>query len=103
MYAIVEIAGQQFKAEAGKRLFVHRLEAERGSVVEFEKVLLLDTDGKVKIGAPTVQGAKVVCEVLSHVKGDKVIIFKKKRRKGYKKCNGHRQFFTELKINEVVA
>ena len=103
MYAIVEIAGQQFKAEAGKRLFVHRLEAERGSVVEFEKVLLLDTDGKVKIGAPTVKGAKVVCEVLSHVKGDKVIIFKKKRRKGYRKCNGHRQFFTELKINEVVA
>jgi large subunit ribosomal protein L21 len=103
MYAIVEIAGQQFKAEAGKRLFVHRLEAERGSVVEFEKVLLLDTDGKVKIGAPTVIGAKVVCEVLSHVKGDKVIIFKKKRRKGYRKCNGHRQFFTELKINEVVA
>ncbi|MCX6308866.1 MAG: 50S ribosomal protein L21 [Bacteroidia bacterium] len=103
MYAIVEIAGQQFKAEAGKRLFVHRLEAERGSVVEFEKVLLLDTDGKVQIGVPTVKGAKVVCEVLSHVKGDKVIIFKKKRRKGYKKCNGHRQFFTELKINEVVA
>lgn len=103
MYAIVEIAGQQFKAEAGKRLFVHRLEAERGSVVEFEKVLLLDTDGKVKIGVPTVEGAKVVCEVLSHVKGDKVIIFKKKRRKGYKKCNGHRQYFTELRINEVVA
>jgi len=103
MYAIVEIAGQQFKAEAGKRLFVHRLEAERGSVVEFERVLLLDTDGKVKIGAPTVEGAKVVCEVLSHVKGDKVIIFKKKRRKGYKKCNGHRQYFTELRINEVVA
>jgi large subunit ribosomal protein L21 len=103
MYAIVEIAGQQFKAEAGKRLYVHRLEAERGSVVEFEKVLLLDNEGKVKIGAPTVKGAKVVCEVLSHVKGDKVIVFKKKRRKGYKKCNGHRQFFTELKINEVVA
>jgi len=103
MYAIVEIAGQQFKAEAGKRLFVHRLEAERGSVVEFERVLLLDTDGKVKIGAPTVAGAKIVCEVLSHVKGDKVIIFKKKRRKGYRKCNGHRQYFTELRINEVVA
>ena len=103
MYAIVEIAGQQFKAEAGKRLYVHRLEAERGSVVEFEKVLLLDNEGNVKVGAPTVEGAKVVCEVLSHVKGDKVIVFKKKRRKGYKKCNGHRQFFTELKINEVVA
>ncbi|MCE5175811.1 MAG: 50S ribosomal protein L21 [Bacteroidales bacterium] len=103
MYAIVEIAGQQFKAEAGKRLYVHRLEAERGSVVEFEKVLLIDADGTVKVGAPTVDGAKVVCEVLSHLKGDKVIIFKKKRRKGYRKCNGHRQYFTELKINEVLA
>jgi len=103
MYAIVEIAGQQFKAEAGKRLYVHRLEAERGSVVEFENVLLVDADGTVRVGAPTVEGAKVVCEVLSHVKGDKVLIFKKKRRKGYKKLNGHRQYFTELKINEVVA
>jgi large subunit ribosomal protein L21 len=103
MYAIVEIAGQQFKAEAGRRLYVHRLEVERGAVVEFEKVLLIDTDGDVKVGSPTVEGAKVVCEVLSHLKGDKVIVFKKKRRKGYKKCNGHRQYFTELKINEVVA
>ena len=103
MYAIVEIAGQQFKAEAGKRLYVHRLEAERGSVVEFEKVLLVDADGTIKVGAPTVDGAKVVCEVLSHLKGDKVIVFKKKRRKGYRKCNGHRQYFTELKINEVLA
>jgi large subunit ribosomal protein L21 len=103
MYAIVEIAGQQFKAEAGRRLYVHRLEAEQGSVVEFERVLLIDTDGQVKVGAPTVEGAKVICEVLSHLKGEKVIIFKKKRRKGYKKKNGHRQYFTELKINEVVA
>jgi large subunit ribosomal protein L21 len=103
MYAIVEIAGQQFKAEAGKRLYVHRLEAERGSVVEFEKVLLIDADGKVKVGAPTVKGAKIVCEVLSHVRGDKVLIFKKKRRKGFRKLNGHRQCFTEIMINEVVA
>jgi large subunit ribosomal protein L21 len=103
MYAIVEIAGQQFKAEAGKRLYVHRLEAEEGSVVEFEKVLLVDADGKVSIGAPTVEGAKIVCEVLSHVKGDKVLIFKKKRRKGYRKLNGHRQYFSEIKINEIVA
>ncbi|OPZ95144.1 MAG: 50S ribosomal protein L21 [Bacteroidetes bacterium ADurb.Bin416] len=103
MYAIVEIAGQQFKAEAGKRLYVHRLEAERGAVVEFEKVLLVDADGKVKVGEPTVKGAKVVCEVLSHLKGDKVIVFKKKRRKGYHKKNGHRQCLTEIKINEVVA
>ncbi|NLE31894.1 MAG: 50S ribosomal protein L21 [Bacteroidales bacterium] len=103
MYAIVEIAGQQFKAEAGKRLYVHRLEAERGAVVEFEKVLLVDADGKVKVGEPTVKGAKIVCEVLSHLKGDKVIVFKKKRRKGYHKKNGHRQCLTEIKINEVVA
>ena len=103
MYVIVEIAGQQFKAEAGKRLFVHRLEAERGSVVEFQKVLLADNDGEVKVGSPVIEGAKVVCEVLSHVKGDKVIIFKKKRRKGYRKLNGHRQYMTELKINEVIA
>ena len=103
MYAIVEIAGQQFKAEAGKRLYVHRLEAERGSVVEFEKVLLIDADGNVTVGAPTVKGAKIVCEVLSHVRGDKVLIFKKKRRKGYRKLNGHRQCFTEIMINEVVA
>lgn len=103
MYAIVEIAGQQFKAEAGKRLYVHRLEAERGSVVEFEKVLLIDADGNVTVGEPTVKGAKIVCEVLSHVRGEKVLIFKKKRRKGYRKLNGHRQCFTEIMINEVVA
>jgi large subunit ribosomal protein L21 len=103
MYAIVEIAGQQFKAEAGKRLYVHRLEAERGSVVEFENVLLIDADGNVTVGAPTVKGAKIVCEVLSHVRGEKVLIFKKKRRKGYRKLNGHRQCFTEIMINEVVA
>lgn len=103
MYAIVEIAGQQFKAEAGKKLYVHRLEAERGAVVEFEKVLLVDADGEIKVGVPTVEGAKVVCEVVSHLKGDKVIVFKKKRRKGYQKCNGHRQCFTEVKINEVIA
>lgn len=103
MYAIVDIKGQQFKAEAGKRLFVHRLEAERGASVEFDQVLLIDNAGKVTIGAPVVAGAKVVVEVLSHVKGEKVIIFKKKRRKGYKKRNGHRQCFTEVLIKEVVA
>jgi len=103
MYAIVEIAGQQFKAEAGKRLYVHRLEAEQGSVVEFEKVLLIDVDGNVTVGEPTIEGAKIVCEVLSHVRGEKVLIFKKKRRKGYRKLNGHRQCFTEIRINEIVA
>ena len=105
MYAIVEINGQQFKAEAGKKLFVHHMqEAENGSTVEFDKVLLVDKDGTVTVGLPTIEGAKVVCEVVSNlVKGDKVIVFHKKRRKGYRKRNGHRQQFTELKITEVVA
>ena len=105
MYAIVEINGQQFKAEAGKKLFVHHMqEAENGSTVEFDKVFLVDKDGTVTVGLPTIEGAKVVCEVVSNlVKGDKVIVFHKKRRKGYRKRNGHRQQFTELKITEVVA
>ena len=104
MYAIVEILGQQFKAEAGRRLFIHRMEeAERGSQVEFAKVLLLDKDGEVKVGAPVVEGAKVVAEVLSHVRGEKVIVFHKKRRKGYRKRNGHRQNFTEILVKEIVA
>ena len=105
MYAIVEINGQQFKEEAGKKLFVHHMqEAENGSTVEFDKVLLVDKDGTVTVGLPTIEGAKVVCEVVSNlVKGDKVIVFHKKRRKGYRKRNGHRQQFTELKITEVVA
>ncbi|MDR1730220.1 MAG: 50S ribosomal protein L21 [Prevotellaceae bacterium] len=103
MYAIVEIAGQQFRVQQGQKVFVHRLEAERGAVVEFEKVLLIDNDGKVVIGAPLVSGAKVTAEVISHLRGDKVIVFHKKRRKGYRKRNGHRQYLTELKINSVVA
>lgn len=104
MYAVVEILGQQFKAEAGKRLFIHRMEeAEQGSVVEFEKVLLIDNEGDVKVGAPVVEGAKVVVEVLSHVRGEKVIVFHKKRRKGYRKRNGHRQNFTEVLVKEIVA
>lgn len=105
MYVIVEINGQQFKAEEGKKLFVHHIQdAENGATVEFDKVLLVDNDGKVKVGAPTVEGAKVVCEVSSHlVKGEKVLVFHKKRRKGYRKMNGHRQQFTELVIKSVVA
>ena len=103
MYVIVEIQGQQFKVEAGSKLFVHRLNAEQGATVEFEKVLLVDNDGAVVVGSPLIDGAKVVCEVLEHVKGEKVIVFKKKRRKGYKKRNGHRQCFTQVKINEIVA
>ena len=105
MYVIVEINGQQFKAEEGKRLFVpHMQDVENGATVEFDKVLLVDNEGTVKVGAPTVDGAKVVCEVKSPlVKGDKVIVFKKRRRKGYRRKNGHRQQFTELTIKQIIA
>ncbi len=103
MYAIVDIAGQQFKVEKERKIFVHRLSAEEGATVEFEKVLLTDNEGEVKIGAPVVEGAKVTAKVLSHVKGDKVIVFKKKRRKGYQKKNGHRQCFTQIQIEEIVG
>lgn len=95
--------GQQFKAEAGKKLFVHRMDAEVGATVEFEKVLLLDNEGKILVGTPAVKGAKVVCEVLDNtVRGEKVLVFHKKRRKGYKKLNGHRQDFTQLLVKEIV-
>ena len=105
MYAIVEINGQQFKAEAGQKLFVHHIQnAENGATVEFDKVLLVDKDGNVTVGAPTVDGAKVVCQIVSSlVKGDKVLVFHKKIRKGHRKLNGHRQQFTELTMTEVVA
>jgi large subunit ribosomal protein L21 len=106
MYAIVEIQGQQFKAEAGKFLYVHFLgeNVKENDTVEFDRVLLIDADGQVKVGAPTVEGAKVVCEVATPlVKGEKVIIFKKKRRKGYRRKNGHRQYFTKVVIKDVVA
>lgn len=105
MYAIVEINGQQFKVEEGKRLFINHIqEIEEGKTVEFEKVLLVDNGGTVMVGAPTVDGAKVVVEVVNPlVKGDKVIVFKKKRRKGYRKKNGHRQQFTEVKVKQVIA
>jgi large subunit ribosomal protein L21 len=105
MYVIVEINGQQFKAEEGKKLFVHHIpNVEGGASVEFDKVLLVDNDGTITVGAPVVEGAKVVCEVASPiVKGDKVLVFKKKRRKGYRKLNGHRQQFTEVRIKEVVV
>ena len=105
MYAIVEINGQQFKAEEGKKIFVnHILGAENGQTVEFENVLLVDNNGEVKVGAPTVEGAKVVCEVVSSlVKGEKVLVFHKKRRKGYRKLNGYRHQFTEVTIKNVIA
>tara|TARA_B100000674_G_scaffold350660_1_gene294014 strand:- start:161 stop:508 length:348 start_codon:yes stop_codon:yes gene_type:complete len=101
MYAIVEIAGQQFKVQKDQKVYVHRLDAEAGSKIDFDKVLLIEDKGKVNVGAPAVAGAKVTAEVLNHVKGDKVIVFKKKRRKGYKKKNGHRQAFTELSIKGI--
>ena len=105
MYAIVEMNGQQFKVEKGKKMFVHHLQnMEDGQTVEFEKVLLVDTDGEINVGAPTVNGAKVVCEVVSPlVKGDKVLVFHKKRRKGHRKLNGHRQQFTELIVSDIVV
>ena len=105
MYAIVEIQGQQFKAEEGKKLFVHHMKnVEAGQAVEFEKVLLVDNEGAVKVGAPTVEGAKVVVEVIHPlVKGDKVIVFKMKRRKDSRKKNGHRAQYTEVKITQVIA
>ncbi|MCD4834053.1 MAG: 50S ribosomal protein L21 [Bacteroidales bacterium] len=103
MYAIVEIAGQQFKVEKDRKIFVHRLEGEEGSTVEFDKVLLIDNDGKVKVGKPTVKAAKISAKILVHQKGDKVLVFKKKRRKGYKTLNGHRQQFTQIQIEEIIA
>ena len=105
MYVIVEINGQQFKAEEGKKLFVHHIQgAEAGATVEFEKVLLVDNNGAITVGAPEEEAAKVDCEVkTSLVKGDKVLVFHKKRRKGYRKLNGHRQQFTELTIKQVIA
>ena len=105
MYAIVEINGQQFTAEEGKKLFVnHMAEAEGGQTVEFEKVLLVDNNGQITVGAPTVAGAKVVCEVIDPlVKGDKVLVFHKKRRKGYRKLNGYRHQYTQLTIKQVIA
>ena len=103
MYAIVEIAGQQFKVEQDQQIFVHRLEAEEGSKIDFDKVLLMDDAGKINVGAPVIKGAKVTAKVLEHLKGDKVIVFKKKRRKGYKVKNGHRQYLTKLEILKIDA
>ena len=104
MYAIVEMQGQQFRVEAGKKLFVNRMQTENGATVEFDHVLLVDNEGKVVVGAPYVKGAKVVCEVLdSECRGEKVLVFHKKRRKGYRKLNGHRQDLTDLIVKEIVC
>ena len=102
MYAIVDIAGQQFKVEKDQKLFVHRLEVEEGKKVSFDKVLLIDTGSKVSVGDPVVKGASVDAKVISHMKGDKVLVFKKKRRKGYQKLNGHRQYMTQIQIEGIL-
>ena len=103
MYAIVEIVGQQFKVSKDQKVFVHRLANEEGSKVSFDKVLLLDDNGTITIGAPAIEGASVEAKVLQHLKGEKVIVFKKKRRKGYKKKNGHRQALTQIVIEGIAA
>ena len=103
MYAIVEIAGQQFKVEKDRKVYVHRLAAEEGAQIEFDSVLLVDNDCQVKIGTPKVEGEKVNAKVLSHLKGDKVIIFKKKRRKTFERKNGHRQYLTQIQIESINA
>lgn len=102
MYAIVEIAGQQFKVEKKQEIFVHRLDEKEGAKVEFSDVLLIDNDGKVNVGTPTVKGAVVSAKVLEHLKGDKVLVFKKKRRKGYQKLNGHRQQLSRIEISDIL-
>ncbi len=101
MYAIVEIAGQQFKVEKDRFVYTHRLKDEEGSSVTFDKVLLIEDGDSVQVGTPIVSGATVSGKILEHLKGDKVIVFKKKRRKGYKKKNGHRQYLTKVLIEDI--
>lgn len=103
MYAIVEIAGQQFKVEKGRTLYTNRLEGETNAELVFDKVLLVDNGGAISVGTPTVAGASVKVTILEHLKGEKVIVFKKKRRKGYVKKNGHRQYLTKIQIDEIGA
>ncbi len=101
MYAIVNIAGQQFKVAKDQQIFVHRLQGDEGASIEFDNVLLAEDGGKFKVGTPTLKGAVVSAKIVSHLKGDKVIVFKKKRRKGYKRKNGHRQQFTKIQITGI--
>ena len=103
MFAIVTIAGQQFKVEEGQEIFVHQLDAKEGDKCTFDQVHLVDKGGNVSLGSPNLGGASVSATVLGHQKGDKVIVFKKKRRKGYRKKNGHRQSFTKIKINSIAG
>lgn len=103
MFAVVQIAGQQFKIVKDQTLYVHRLQQEEGASIELNDVLLVNNNGSIKVGLPTVAGANVKAKVLSHLKGDKVIVFKKKRRKGYRKMNGHRQYLTKIQIESINA
>ena len=103
MYAIVEISGKQFKVEKKQKLFVNRLEAAEGKKVSFENVLMINDGSKLSVGSPKVSGAQVDAKVLKHLKSDKVIVFKKKRRKGYKVKNGHRQAITEIEISDILT
>jgi large subunit ribosomal protein L21 len=103
MYAIVDIAGQQFKVEPKQRVYVHRLDAKEGDSIELKNILLLDNDGVITIGSPLIEGARVAAKVLTHLKDDKVIVFKKRRRKGYRKLNGHRQYLTQLFITGIAG
>ncbi len=103
MYAIVEIAGQQFKVAKDQKVYVNRIKEEEGKKVSFHNVLLLEDGKDVTVGAPAIDGAAVEAKIVKHLKGDKVIVFKKKRRKGYRKKNGHRQFLTEIQIESIIA
>jgi len=103
MYAIVEISGKQFKVEKKQKLFVNRLEAAEGKKVSFENVLMINDGSKLSVGSPKVSGAQVDAKILKHLKSDKVIVFKKKRRKGYKVKNGHRQAITEIEISDILT
>lgn len=103
MIAIVNIQGQQFKVAAGQKVYVHRLEADKGNKVSFDEVLMVSSDSSATVGTPRVSGARVEATVLDHVKGDKVIVYKKKKRKGYEKKNGHRQSFSQIKIESIIV
>jgi large subunit ribosomal protein L21 len=103
MYAIVDLAGKQFRVQEGQQVFVHRLEGEEGAGVVFDKVLMINADGKVDIGQPVIDGATVSATILTHLKGDKVLVFRKKRRKGYQKLNGHRQYLSQVRIDQISA
>ncbi|MDR1005634.1 MAG: 50S ribosomal protein L21 [Bacteroidales bacterium] len=102
MYAIVEIAGQQFKVEKEQKIFVHRLHSDEGAELSFDTVMLKDEDGKISIGTPKLEGAEVKAKVIKHIKDKKVLVFKKKRRKGYQKMNGHRQCLTQILITDIL-